>query len=424
MKYFIHTTGCKANQWDSHVISQKLNEGGLVPCSAATDADIVIINACTLTNGAEKDTRRFINRCRQSNEKAMIVLAGCHAQVYPDSSFGADLILGQEEKFRVRDFLGKTGPFVAAGNGFPLEIGPVDSLPAGKTRFFFKIQDGCDNNCSYCIVPAARGKPRSRPLREIMDTLRKLKGKAIKEVVLTGIEIASYRDPETETDLKGLLRLLETGETPDRIRISSIDPLYLDREFIDILAESHKIARSLHIPLQSGSDRVLESMGRRYSAEHIKGTVRNIKERMADIGIGMDVIVGFPGETEEDFEDTYRFLESLHVYYLHTFPYSARRGTSSFTMDGRVSEPVKKERVRRLKMLGAGMRTAFYERFLGSTLSIIPEGKLHKGLYMKGFSSNYIPVCIPFQKSLENKLVKVTIRGIEDGLVLGETGNS
>jgi len=424
VKYFIHTTGCKANQWDSYVISHKLKEGGLAPCNTMSEADIVVINACTLTSGAEKDTRRFINRCRQSNTKAKIVLAGCHAQVYPHNAFGADVVLGQGEKFRIEDFLDKAGSFVSADDDFDLEIGPADRLPAGKTRFFFKIQDGCDKNCSYCVVPAARGKPRSRPLKEIVETLRRLKGKGIKEVVLTGIEIASYRDPDTDTDLKGLLRLLEAGETPERIRISSIDPLYLDREFIDLMAESRKIARSLHIPLQSGSDSILERMGRRYSAEYIKGIVGNIKERMTDAGIGMDVIVGFPGETEKDFEDTYGLLESLHLYYLHIFPYSARRGTASFTMDGPVPDSVKKERVRKLKALDASTRLAFYERFLGSTLTIIPEAKLHKGLYMKGFSGNYVPVCIPFQKSLENKLVKVTIKGIDDGLVLGELGKT
>ena len=160
------------------------------------DADIVIINACTLTSGAEKDTRRFINRCRGENEKAKIVLAGCHAQVYPDSAFGADVILGQAEKFRIQEFFEKVGHFVGAENDFSLEQSPADGLPAGKTRFFFKIQDGCDKSCSYCVVPAARGKPRSRPLKEIMETLRRLKEKAVKEVVLTGIEIACYRDPE------------------------------------------------------------------------------------------------------------------------------------------------------------------------------------------------------------------------------------
>ena len=422
MKYFIHTTGCKANQWDSYVIANKLLEGGLAP-GALNEADIVIINACTLTGGAERDIRRFMNRCRVENERAKIVLAGCHAQVYPDSTFGADIVLGQAEKFSIGEYLGKNGLFLGADTDFSLEQSPVDSLPRGRTRFFFKIQDGCDKWCSYCVVPTARGKPRSRPLREILDTLQRLKEKGVRETVLTGIEIASYKDPESGMDLKDLLRLLDRKETPERIRISSIDPLYFDQEFLDIIAGSRKIARSFHIPLQSGSDRILEKMGRRYSGEYIKGTVEKIKNKMPEAGIGMDVIAGFPGETEEAFEETHRLLESIDIYYLHVFPYSARRGTSSSAMKNSVAESVKKERVRKLKKLDARMRFAFYERFLGSCLSIIPEGKLYRGRYMKGFSGNYIPVCIPYQKSLENKLVKVKINGIEDGLVLGEVSN-
>jgi threonylcarbamoyladenosine tRNA methylthiotransferase MtaB len=423
VKYFIHTTGCKANQWDSHIISNKLKDGGHAPSSLA-DADIVIINACTLTGGAEKDTRRFINSCRGAKERSKIILAGCHAQAYPESTFGADIVLGQGEKFRIEEFLDKEGLFVGSENDLSLEQSLSDGLPANKTRFFFKIQDGCDKSCSYCVVPAARGKPRSRPMKQTLEKLCRLKEQGVKEVVLTGIEIASYKDPQTGIDLKGLLRLLETNETPERIRISSIDPLYLDDEFADIMANSHKIARSLHIPLQSGSDRILEKMRRRYSGDYIKGIMRRIKERMPDAGIGMDVIVGFPGETEETFGETYKLLQSLGIFYLHVFPYSARKGTDSFTMKDHVPEPVKKERVRKLRSLDAEMRLAFYKRFLGSVLSIIPEGKLYRGLFMKGFSGNYIPVCIPYQKFLENKVVKVTIEGIDDGLVFGEVADA
>jgi threonylcarbamoyladenosine tRNA methylthiotransferase MtaB len=420
VKYFIHTTGCKANQWDSYVISNKLKSSGLTSC-AMPDADIIIINACTLTGGAEKDIRRFIHRCRDKNERAKIVLAGCHAQVYPDNNFGADAVLGQGEKFCIETLLDNEGRFTDRTSDFSQERSDVNVLPSGRTRFFFKIQDGCDKFCSYCVVPYARGKPRSRPAKEVLETLVRLKEKSIKEVVLTGIEIASYKDPETNIDLKGLLRLLETDETPDRIRISSIDPLYVDREFIEIVANSRKVARSLHIPLQSGSDKILERMGRQYTRARIEDVLEDIRERIGDTGVGMDVIVGFPEETEEAFEETYRFLASANIYYLHIFPYSARRGTYSSTMDGHVSESIKKERVRRLKKLDADMRLAFYRRFMDNVLSIIPEGKLHRGLYMKGFSGNYIPVCIPYQKSLENRLVKVRIKRIDDGLVLGES---
>ncbi len=419
MKYFIHTTGCKANQWDSYVISSNLESAGLVP-SPMTQADIIIIDACTLTEGAERDIRRFINQSRRENEKAKIVIAGCHGQVYPERSFGADLILGQAEKFRITDFIDKKGIFVSERALLTLEKCAVDILPAGKTRFFLKIQDGCDKFCSYCVVPFARGKPRSRPVKEIIETLGALKEKGIKEVVLTGIEIASYRDNTSKAGLKDLLTLLEESVTPERIRISSIDPLYIDEEFIKITADSQKITKSLHIPLQSGSGTILEKMGRRYNRAYINGIIEKIHNKIKGIGIGMDVIVGFPGEDEGLFEETYRFLESAPIYYLHVFPYAARKGTASFSMAGGIPESVKKQRVRSLKALDAEKRLVFYKQFVNTEQVIIPEGKLYKGLYMRGYTDNYMPVYIPYEKNLENKLLIVKIKGIEEGLLFGE----
>jgi threonylcarbamoyladenosine tRNA methylthiotransferase MtaB len=419
MNFFIHTTGCKANQWDSYVISSNLEKAGLAR-SPMSHADIIIIDACTLTDGAERDIRRFINRSRRENEKAKIIIAGCHGQVYPERSFGADLILGQAEKFRIVDFLDKKGVFVSERALFSMEACIVDKLPIGKTRFFLKIQDGCDKFCSYCVVPFARGKPRSKPAAEILETLGTLKEKGIKEVVLTGIEIASYRDSASNTDLKNLLTLLETSETPDRIRISSIDPLYIDGEFTEIIAGSKKITKSLHIPLQSGSDIILEKMGRRYNSVYIMNIIENIQNRIRNVGIGMDVIAGFPGEDEGLFEDTYQFLESLPIYYLHVFPFAARKGTAAFSMSGSIPESVKKQRVRRLKMLDAEKRLAFYRQFIGTEQIIIPEGKLYKGVYMRGYTDNYMPVYIPYQKNLENKLVMVKIKEIKENLLLGE----
>jgi threonylcarbamoyladenosine tRNA methylthiotransferase MtaB len=419
MNFFIHTTGCKANQWDSYVISGNLESAGLTR-SAMSLADIIIIDACTLTDGAERDIRRFINQSRRENEKAKIIIAGCHGQVYPERSFGADLILGQAEKFRITDFLDKKGVFVSERTQLSLEKCAVDTLPAGKTRFFLKIQDGCDKFCSYCVVPFARGKPRSRPVREILEALASLEKKGIKEVVLTGIEIASYRDRASNTDLKNLLGLLETSVTPERIRISSIDPLYIDGEFVEIIADSKKITESFHIPLQSGSDTILEKMGRRYNHAYINDITTNIQNRIRGAGIGMDVIVGFPGEDEGLFEETYRFLESAPIYYLHVFPYAPRQGTAAFSMAGGVPESAKKQRVRRLKALDVEKRLAFYRQFAGKEEVIIPEGKLYKGLFMRGYTGNYIPVYIPYQKNLENKLVMVKIKEIEEGLLLGE----
>jgi threonylcarbamoyladenosine tRNA methylthiotransferase MtaB len=254
----------------------------------------------------------------------------------------------------------------------------------------------------------------------LLPALGVLKEKGIKEVVLTGIEIASYKDRESKRDLKDLLNLLEKSVTPERIRISSIDPLYIDEEFIEIAADSQKITKSLHIPLQSGSDAILDKMGRRYNRAYINGIIEKLHNKIKGVGIGMDLITGFPGEDEELFEETYRFLESVPIYYLHVFPFAPRKGTAAFSMAGSIPESVKKQRVRRLKMLDAEKRTAFYHQFVNTEQVIIPEGKLYKEVYMRGYTGNYMPVHIPYEKNLENKLLMVKIKGIEEGLLLGE----
>jgi threonylcarbamoyladenosine tRNA methylthiotransferase MtaB len=416
--FFIHTTGCKANQWDSYVVSDDLKRAGLSNGSLK-EADVVVINACTLTGGAERDIRRFISRARRENGGATVILTGCHGQVYPERAFGADLVLGQEEKFHLTEFLGKSGVFRSEKETSFLEKVHIDSLPVGKTRFFLKIQDGCHNFCSYCIVPYARGNPRSRPAGEILEIMKSLKEKGVKEVVLTGIEISAYRDPATGMDLRALLTTLAEAETPPRIRMSSVDPLFIDDEFIEIMAGSEKIMKSLHIPLQSGSDDILERMGRRYTRVFMRGLIERLTTKIPHIGIGLDVIVGFPGEDQGRFMETVKFLESTDVYYLHVFPFSARSGTKASGMDRKVPETEKKERVRILRSLDVLKRQAFYDRFIGKKMRIIPEGKVYKGKYMRGYTDNYLPLYLPYEKKLENCLLEVTIEGIEDGLLRG-----
>jgi threonylcarbamoyladenosine tRNA methylthiotransferase MtaB len=418
-KFFIHTTGCKANQWDSYLIANRLKETGFIPCPMPR-ADFIIINACTLTEGAERDLRRFINRASSTNKGARVILAGCHAQVYPDQAFGADLVLGQDEKFRVDEFLAMDGLFVRKTRSIPMESMLINGLPRGRTRIFLKIQDGCDQFCAYCIVPFARGKSRSRTSEEIIRAMKIFSERGIKEVVLTGIELSAYKDPVTGTDLKGLLQTLEHEETPPRIRISSIDPVYLDDECIRTIASSTKIMKSLHIPVQSGSDDILKKMGRHYTKEYIGDLVKKLNNMLHGVGIGMDVMVGFPTEDESNFTETYRFLDSLDIYYLHVFPFSARKGTKAATMEDTVKNSVKKERVGVLRRLDSVKRRRFHERFIGQTACILAEGKVYRNNYMRGYTENYIPVCIPYEKSLENNLVNVTIKEIGDNLVIGE----
>jgi threonylcarbamoyladenosine tRNA methylthiotransferase MtaB len=250
--------------------------------------------------------------------------------------------------------------------------------------------------------------------------MRAFSERGVKEVVLTGIELSAYKDPLTGDDLKSLLRSFEKEETPSRIRISSIDPVYLDDECIGIIASSSKIVKSLHIPLQSGSDAILKKMGRHYTREFMGDLVRKLSNMIHDVGIGMDVMVGFPTEDESYFTETYRFLEDLDIYYLHVFPFSARQGTKAAAMGDNVKDAVKKERVGVLRRLDGVKRRRFHERFLGKTACVLVEGKVYRNQYMRGYTDNYIPVYIPHEKSLENNLVNVTIKEIRDNLVIGE----
>ncbi len=417
--FYIHTTGCKANQWDSSVIAENLKKGGFTRAPLHR-ADIVVVNACTVTEGAVRDIRRFMGRLKRENAGARIILAGCHGQVYPDDSFGADLVLGQAEKFSMDRFIDREGHFVSSTDAFIMEQRPRKLLMEGKTRFFLKVQDGCDRFCSYCIVPYARGNPRSRPLKEIVGILGELLEQGVREVVLTGIEISAWRDTESGRGLGYLLQLLEDTPTPPRIRLSSIDPMMFDDAFIETVTHSRKVAKSFHIPLQSASDDMLAAMGRPYRQDDMKRLLERLLERIGHAGIGMDVIAGFPGEDEACFRETFSFLESSGVYYLHVFPFSPRPGTRAANMGGMVPADVKKQRVKLLKGLDMEKRGAFHRRFTGSVMSIVPEGKRYRERYMRGYTDNYIPVHIPYDKSLENGLIRVRIDGVEDGLVIGE----
>jgi threonylcarbamoyladenosine tRNA methylthiotransferase MtaB len=400
------------------VIASNLKEAG---CSQGTleRADVIIVNACSLTHRAEADARRYIQRARQANGHARIALVGCHSQAYQDRGLGAELILGQEEKFEAARYLSESGSFVSDGRAFSLERAPLDTMQRNRTRFFFKIQDGCNNFCTYCVVPRARGAARSRPAHEILSFMSALEQKGIKEVVLTGIDLAAYRDPLSGADLKGLLQLLDREKTPPRIRLSSIDPAHIDDAYIAVMAASQKIAGSIHIPVQSGCDRVLKGMGRHYGAAMVADVVHRLVRGVEGIGIGMDMMVGFPGEDEEAFLETYRLVEELPIYYLHVFPFSERAGTRACSMPGKVSDAVKKERVARLKGLDGRKREAFARRFIGARLRVIPEGKVNARGLVKGFSDNYLPVYLPYEKNLENNLVEVTIVGMEGARLMG-----
>jgi len=419
MKFHLKTTGCRANQWDSYVISSILTRKGCTQ-TKIEDADICIINACTLTEASERDIKRFINQCRARNPRSTIILAGCHGQVYPEKDFGADLVLGNREKFNLLDYIDLKKRSIVSVDDYFLEKAEIDGLQAGKTRFFLKIQDGCDKFCSYCIVPFARGKPRSRNQDEILMAMEALYEKGIKEVVLTGIELSAYKDEKTGNNLNNLLKILEESKTPPRIRLSSIDPVFITDKFIDIMGSSKKIARSIHISAQSFSDKVLNLMKRKYTKAYLMDTIKKLIKHIDGIGIGLDIISGFPSEDEDAFLETFNTIASLDIYYLHVFSFSPRQKTEAAFMSNQVPAVLKKERVNKLRMLDRRKRIDFYERLTGKKVIIIPEGKIYRGNFIKGFTDNYVPVFIPHKKSFENNLIEVKIKGIKDGFLIGE----
>ncbi len=416
--FFIYTTGCKANQWDASVMGANLEEEGFKP-APHNEASHIIVNGCTVTRGAVRDIRRFINRLKRENPTARIILTGCHAQVYPDDNFGADLILGQAEKFSIAEYMNLSGLFVSPRDDLHMEDMPRDPAPQGKTRFFLKIQDGCDRYCSYCIVPFARGMPRSRPFDEIRKVMERLSAIGIEEVVLTGIEISAWHDSAHGYGFTDLVRALDDLPSPRRIRLSSVDPLMFTDDFIEAAAGSPKMAKSFHVPLQSGSDRILEAMGRPYRSRDIRALLDKLLGRIPDAGIGLDVIAGFPGEDARCFEETKDFLDSAGIYYLHVFPFSPRPGTRAASMEGVVREEEKKARVKELKLIDAAKREGFHRRFVGSEAVIIPEGKRYHGRYMRGYTENYIPVHIPYDRAMENRPTPVHIERVEKGVVIG-----
>jgi threonylcarbamoyladenosine tRNA methylthiotransferase MtaB len=414
MRFFVYTTGCRTNQCDSHIIVERLRKIGLP--SSLERADYVIVNACTLTSQAERDARRFIERIKKRRE-AEVVLVGCHPQVYRERTFSADLVLGQREKFRIEAFIGRRGVFVEGGRDVPMEKVELDHPPIGRTRFFLKIQDGCDRFCTYCVVPLARGRKRSRPFSEIREVMARLRGWGIKEVVLTGIEIGAYADGNM--DFKSLLRRLEVEETPERIRIGSLDPLYVDAELVAILRDSKKLAKSLHIPLQSASDRVLKEMGRPYGIKDVEERLEALLGEIDGIGLGLDILTGFPAEDPLAFEETVGFVESSCVYYLHVFPFSRREFTAAFHMRD-LPETEKKRRVRVLRALDRRKRREFLERAEGKVFSVLFEGKVYAGGLMRGYTENYIPLYVPYSPDLVNEMRPVRLTGIVRGLPIGE----
>ncbi len=428
-KVAFYTLGCKLNFSETSTIARQFEEKGFQKTDFQSPADVVVINTCSVTENADKRFKTIVKQARKINSDAFIIGVGCYAQLKPEELAavnGVDLVLGATEKFKVTDYINDLtkNDF---GEVHSCEIDDADfyvgSYSIGdRTRAFLKVQDGCDYKCTYCTIPLARGISRSDTLENVLKNAKEISEQNIKEIVLTGVNIGDYGKGEFgnkkhEHTFLDLVKALETVEGIERLRISSIEPNLLKNETIDFVAASQKFVPHFHIPLQSGSNTLLKQMRRRYMRELYVDRVNRIKQQLPDACIGVDVIVGFPGETDELFLETYNFLVDLDISYLHVFTYSERDHTLAAEMEGAVPLKTRKKRSKMLRGLSAKKRRAFYESQLGSTHEVLFEGENKEG-YIHGFTENYVKIKFPWNPYLVNTLQQVTLTEIaEDGLV-------
>ncbi len=434
-KAAFYTLGCKLNFSETSTISRDFTNEGFQRVDFTDPADVYVINTCSVTENADKRFKSIVKQAQKANPDAFIAAIGCYAQLQPQQLAdvnGVDLVLGATEKFNITSYINDllANPDRSASNGAEIhscEIADADfyvgSYAIGdRTRAFLKVQDGCDYKCTYCTIPLARGISRSDTLENVLKNAAEISAKGIKEIVLTGVNIGDYGKGEFgnkkhEHTFFQLCQALDEVAGIKRLRISSIEPNLLKNQTIDFVAQSKTFVPHFHIPLQSGSDRLLKLMRRRYMTDLYLDRVARINKTMPNACIGVDVIVGFPGETQELFLETYNFLNQLEVSYLHVFTYSERENTPAATMEGVVPKNIRAKRSKMLRGLSAKKRRAFYESQLGNTLTVLFEGENKQG-YIHGFTQNYVKVKHPWNPELVNTLKEVTLLEIdEDGMV-------
>lgn len=418
-KVAFHTLGCKLNFAETSTIARSLPEEIYERVSPDSHADIHVINTCTVTDAADRKCRQAVRKIIHRNPDAFIAVVGCYAQLREAEAAaieGVDLVLGTNEKFDLAayiDNLGKKRAPVVHSCEHTATEGFRASWSAGdRTRSFLKVQDGCDYHCSYCTIPLARGASRNPFIREIVEEAGLITGSGVREIVLTGINVGDF-GKSTGESLEQLLGALVQVKGLDRLRLSSIEPNLVSNPIIDLIASEKILMPHIHMPLQSGSDRILGLMRRRYQREVFRDRVMRIRERMPDAGIGADIIVGFPGETEDDHEDTYGFLESLPLSYLHVFAFSPRPGTPAAELPGAVTKPDKERRSRQLIKLSESRRMLFMQNATGKTCSVLFEKRSADGM-VAGLTENYIRVMTPFSKELPGTIRKVRLVSVRD----------
>lgn len=425
-----HTLGCKLNFAETSTIARQLTDAGYEKVSFDETASVYVINTCSVTENADRECKLHVKRAMKANPEGLVVILGCYAQLKPEeisAITGVDLVLGAKEKFNILSYLEDLQKTTDHGVIHSCEIDEADffigSYSIGdRTRAFLKVQDGCDYKCTYCTIPLARGISRSDTIENVVKNAAEIAAKGIKEIVLTGVNIGDYGKGEFgnkkhEHTFLDLISELDQVEGIERIRISSIEPNLLKDESIDLVAKSKRFVPHFHIPLQSGSDELLKKMKRRYLTNLYQNRIAKIREVMPDSCIGVDVIVGFPGETEELFLETYRFLTELPLSYLHVFTYSERENTEAAEMDGVIPIPERKRRNKMLRILSEKKKMAFYATQVGKMLPVLWEHENKNGV-MFGFTENYVRVQKPFDIASVNQIESIQLQKIlDDGTV-------
>ncbi len=419
-KVAFYTLGCKLNFSESSAIGRQFNDAGFETVAFTDQADVYLINTCSVTDHADKKCRKVVKEALKHSPNAYIAVVGCYAQLKPKEISeipGVDIVLGAAEKFMIIDYitdLTKQEKTLIFNQDISEAKDFISSYSFGeRTRTFLKVQDGCDYTCSFCTIPLARGASRSDTIPHVIEQANKIVASGVKEIVLTGVNLGDFGiiDGIRENKFFDLIQALDQVDGIDRIRISSIEPNLLLDEIIEFVSQSNKFVPHFHIPLQSGSNKVLALMRRRYKREVYAQRVANIKSLMPDCCIGVDVIVGFPGETQKDFLDTYNFLNELDVSYLHVFTYSEREYTAAAEMKGAVPGAIRAERSKMLHILSEKKRRAFYQTQVGKSTQVLFEAD-HKNGFIHGFSRNYVKVRAPYDPLLINDIKQVKFENI------------
>jgi threonylcarbamoyladenosine tRNA methylthiotransferase MtaB len=417
----LHTLGCRLNASETGSIAKGFLDRGYDIVEFGESADVVFINTCTVTDAADSTCRNLIRKAHNTSPEGKIVVAGCYAQMEPEriaNMQGVDLVLGNSEKYKVFEYLDEESENQIHVDKSWEFFGAATTLADSHTRAFLKIQDGCNYVCSFCIIPFARGRSRAISIAEAVSQAKKLIADGFKEIVLTGVNIGEYEQTSGEK-LHHLVQALLDLEGLERFRLSSVESNTFTDELIEVLKSSKKVQDHFHVPMQSGDDEILTTMRRKYSVADYKKTIAKIITAFPNAGIGADVIVGYPGETKEQFENTFNLLKELPITHFHIFPYSKRKNTTAAKLDQQIHHAVKKDRVKTLMMFGDAKLNLFTEDQIGKKTKVLFERRNKKGLF-EGYSSNFVRVQVDTNEDLSNQIREVFLKEMRDGKLYGE----